>query len=137
MTEDLGNLVISPQARVLTAKLSRTAPAPPPGILETPKWIAQAQKYVHEDANNIASVDSGIDQDSELKGHPALMARQCVAAYNQLPDNLRAMKQRPSLMAAIPRGDLEAMAACAEYASVAYYWWGYTRADLRSPKVSF
>lgn len=126
MTEDLGNIVISPQARVLTARLSKTAPTPPPGILEAPKWIDKAQKYVREDANNIASVDPGIDQDPELKGHAALLARQCVAAYNQLPDDLRAMKQRPSPKAAIPSDDLAAMAACAEYASVAYYWWGYT-----------
>ena len=126
MSEDLGNIVISPQARVLTAKLRTTPPTPPPGILEAPQWIAAAQKYVHEDANNIASVDAGIDQDPVLKGRPALLARQCAAAYNQLPDNLRAMKQRPTPMAATPRDDLQAMAACVEVASPAYYWWGWT-----------
>ncbi len=126
MPEDLGNIVIGPQVRVLTAKLSRTAPAPPPGILEAPKWIEQAQRHIHEDADNIASVDPGIDQDPLLKGHTALLARQCVAAYNQLPADLRRMKQRPAPKAATPRDDLEAMAACVEQASPAYYWWGFT-----------
>ena len=126
MTQDLGNIVISPQARVLTAKLSRTEPRSPAGTLEAPKWIDHARKYILKDANNIASVDPGIDQHLELKGNPALMARQCVAAYNLLPDDLRAMKQRPSPQEAIPRNDLEAMAACAEYASASYDWWGCT-----------
>jgi hypothetical protein len=125
MTEDFGNIVISPQARVLTAKLSRTPPPSPPGVLEAHKFIAEAQKYINEGTDNIASVDAGIDHDPLLKGHPALRARQCVAAYNQLPADLRRMKEWPRPMAAIPRDDLEAMAACVEHASPAYFWWGY------------
>lgn len=126
MTEDAGNIVIAPQVNVLTAKLSGKRPSPPAHILEAPEWIARAQQYVHEDADNIAHVDAHIDDDPVLKGHPALAARQCVAAYNELPADLRRMKERPAPMAATPRDDLEAMAACVEHASTAYYWWGYT-----------
>lgn len=126
MTEDIGNIVIAPQVKILTAKLSAARPTPPPGVIEAPEWIAQAQKYVSEDANNVASINSSIDQDPVLKGHPALMARQCVAAYNELPPDLRRMKERPQPEAAIARDDLAAMAACVEHASTAYNWWGFT-----------
>lgn len=118
-------IVLPPQVKILTSKLAQNL-QPPPGVLTIPAWIELAGRYIHEDAQNIAGVDPAIDHDSHLAGHPATMARQCAAAYNQISPDLRKLKTRPAPQAATPRDDLAAMAACKEVIQTSYYWWGYT-----------
>ena len=116
---DLHGLVFPPP--VVVSSRPEAVSKAPPGILDAPRWIEMASRHVKVSGEFVASVDPGVDR--ELPANQSLAVRQCVAAYNELPLDLRQLRDEPQRRPATALEE-KVSGACSEYASTQVNWWG-------------